>query len=77
MPGLTHAVLAYEAWVHHNGRRVEGLTVEAYGSMAEFTIVLVQPFTWKGILKKSAVALRAPIVIKQAEPPLFDAERVF
>jgi hypothetical protein len=67
---VTHAVLAYEAWVEHGGQRVDGVIVEAFEGHLDSSIVLAQPFVWKGLFKKTAFPLAEPRMIQTSEPLL-------
>ena len=69
--GPDRAVVAWDGFSSHTGRRMDAIFVEAYESGAAGGILIVQPYESKGLLKKRNDPVGEPGVLERGRPPLF------
>ena len=69
--GTARAVVAWDGYSSHTGRRMDAIFVEAYEGGAAGGILIVQPYESKGLLKKRNDRVGEPGVLERGRPPLF------
>lgn len=65
------AVVAWDGFSRHAGRRMDAIFVEAYESGAAGGILIVQTYESKGLLKRRNDPVGEPGILERGRPPLF------
>lgn len=65
------AVLAWDGYSGHTGRRMDTIFVEAYESGADGGILIAQPYQSAGIIKKRNEPVTQAAIVERGRPPLF------